>query len=115
MQPFGIETEILGEVSVMRLFGRMQLADTEEVETAVQTALERGRSKIVVDVTELACLHSAGIGMLLELSGTVRERGGRVVISGANAAMRDMLRTLGVERILDLRDTKDQAVKELRG
>jgi anti-sigma B factor antagonist len=115
MEPFGIETEDLGEISIMRLFGRMQLADTEGVEAAVKMALERGRSKIVVDLTELACLHSAGIGMLLELWGIVRQRGGTVLVAGANGAMRDMLRTLGVERILALRDTKDEAVKELRG
>ena len=113
MQPFGIDTEDKNDISVIRLYGRMQLADTELVESVAKAYLAKGGTKLIVDLTDLDCLHSAGIGLLLELTANVRERGGSVYITGAGEAILDTLRTLGVLPVLEIRDSQEDAIREL--
>ena len=61
-----------------------------ETEAMVQTLLDQGVRKLVLDLTHVDFVDSAGLGIIMRMFGEITERGGQFRISGP----RDQVRRL---------------------
>lgn len=60
------------------------------------------------------CADSYGLTVLLAADRHARERGGRMVAYGAGLTLRKTLRERGVDRVIDVRPSLADALRELR-
>lgn len=66
-----------GEVTVLSLSGQMTLDDGDlAFRRRVHDLVERGRTKIVVNLAGVTLIDSAGVGMMAAKLGTVKSKGG---------------------------------------
>jgi anti-sigma B factor antagonist len=66
-----------GEVTVLTLAGQITLDDGDLLfRSCVHDLIDRGRTKLVVDLGKVTYIDSAGVGMLAAKLKTVRENGG---------------------------------------
>jgi anti-anti-sigma factor len=71
-------------------------------------------SSVVMDLTSVTFLDSAGLGALVGGIRRVREDEGTVAVASGRSSTGRVLRTAGIDRIVPLTDTLDEAIKALK-
>jgi len=101
-----------GEVTILALDGQMLLDDGDLLfRLRIHDLIERGRTRVVLDMGGLTYIDSAGIGMIAGKLKTVRERGGDMKL--LNLTTRGQ-RVFGMAKLLLMFETfesEDMAVK----
>ena len=72
------------DLTVVELTGHLNLGnELMTVENAVKRVIDEGARKLVIDVTKLEYIDSAGIGMLVACNGQIERAGGKMRVAGA--------------------------------
>ena len=75
--PMEIVERRIGDVTILRLIGRLELDDGDIIlRDHVDGLMKEGRVNVVLDLTDVTRMDSAGIGMLVGKYMTVKNRGG---------------------------------------
>lgn len=113
--PFAVQQSLEGDVTVLSLEGYLDAHTAPEFERAVQTALDDGRVRLVVDGARLNYISSAGLGVFMGFIEEVRERGGDIKIAALVPKVRQVFDILGFQAIYDILDTRSAAVQRFAG
>ena len=107
-----IEEREYGDVTVLGLVGQVVLDDGDLVfRKRIHDLVERGRVKLVLDLSAVDYIDSAGIGMIVGKLKTVRERNGDMKLLKLNARG---IRVFGITKLVfvfETFDNEEQAVK----
>ena len=88
---------------VVEISGRLGLGNTlYSIEAAIRKLIDDGARKMVVDLTGLNYIDSAGIGMLIGCNGHMEQNGGRVRIAGAQGVVQKSFNIARIEAIVPL-------------
>lgn len=100
-------------VVVARLMGEIDLSNADALETAIAEATPNHALALILDVSALGYLDSAGIHLIYKLREKLRARGQslRLVIPPDSPA-NDALRLAGVSDNVDTAETLDAAMAE---
>ena len=58
--------------------------------------------RVVIDLTDVPFVDSAGLGALISGVRAVRERGGDILLAGAKPSVANLLRTTEIDQIVDV-------------
>jgi anti-sigma B factor antagonist len=87
--------------TLVRLAG---VIDDHEITTVRSAfAVARDGDPVTVDLSEVAFIDSAGLGALIGCIRRIRDAGGVATLVAPNAAMRELLRITGVDRVAHVR------------
>jgi anti-sigma B factor antagonist len=104
--------EHAGSVVVARVAGDVDMSNAADVGTALARAITNDKLALVLDLTEVDYLDSAGIHLIFDLQERLRVRGlalRLVVPEGSNA--RSSMRLAGVLRTIDVDPALDTALQ----
>jgi anti-sigma B factor antagonist len=104
----------VGEVVVVAASGVIDMLTAPQFEEALRAALEKKPEQLVVDLTEVEFLASAGMGVLV----AAHEEAGsatRLCVVAEGPATSRPLKLVGIADIVPLFATVDEAVASLRG
>ena len=79
-----------------------------ELRERVLSALDCGVRAIVLDLSPTDYVDSAGLGTLVLLTKRARDSGGRMVLSGLNDRVADLLRLTRLDQVLEQATTLDE-------
>ncbi|HEY2224484.1 STAS domain-containing protein [Actinomycetospora sp.] len=97
-------------VPVVTVVGDVDAESLGTVRAGVERALETGAPAVVLDLTRVVLLASAGMTMLLELTDDLRLRGSALLLAGSTRTVRRPLAVTGLDRALTLHDDLAAAV-----
>jgi anti-anti-sigma factor len=99
---------------VARITGEVDLSNAHEIRSALTAAIPSDSLALVLELTDVEHLDSAGIQLLYRLREDLRARGQslRLVIPRGSAA-HDALRLAGVSRYIQLAESVDAAIADL--
>jgi anti-sigma B factor antagonist len=97
-------------VLVVAVAGDVDSGSLGTVRGGVEEALEAGARAVVLDLTRVVLLASAGMTLLLELTDDLRLRGSVLLIAGSTRTVRRPLAVTGLDRALALYDDLPGAV-----
>jgi len=99
---------------VAHITGEVDLSNVEEIGTALIDAIPNDSPALVIELSDVEHLDSAGIQLIYRLRQDLRARGQtlRLVIPQGSAA-HDALRLAGVSTYIQLAETVDEALAEL--
>ncbi len=102
-----------GRVVIAQVIGEVDLSNADMVEAAIVEATPNHALALILDVTGLGYLDSAGIHLVYKLREKLRARGQalRLVIPPESPA-NDALRLAGVPRNVETADTLEAALAE---
>lgn len=104
------------DIKVLVLAGRLSLGNAlMSLESSVRRLIDEGARKLVVDLSGLIQVDSAGIGMLVTCSGLVERRGGRMRIAGSSGLVMESFELVHMDRIVPLDASVDAACVHLNG
>jgi anti-sigma B factor antagonist len=104
-----------GDVVVAHLSGEVDMSNAEGIGSAVLEATGNETLGVVLDLTEVRYLDSAGIYVVFGMRSRLRARGQvlRLVIPAASP-VDDALRLAGVQRHVDVVETVDEGVQAVQ-
>jgi anti-sigma B factor antagonist len=106
-----LERDVDG-VTVLALDGPLLLEDGElSLRDAVNRLAAAGRVRIVLDLTHVTRIDSAGIGMLVSKFLTAFRGGGRLTLLHPTPRVLEMLRMTRLSSVFDIYDSEEDAVR----
>ena len=110
-QPFSVQRTEEGDISVLALEGFLDAHTAPIFEQAIQSELDNGRRRLVVDGQRLSYISSAGLGVFMGFIEQIRQEGGDLKICGLNQRVRQIFEILGFQAIYDMLDTVPDAIR----
>ena len=109
--PFSVSTSCEGDLSIVRVGGFVDAHTARQFEQAIQSELDAGRYKIVVDCARLTYISSAGLGVFMGFVEETREHGGDIKVCGLAPKVREIFDMLGFSAVFDLADDVADAAR----
>lgn len=99
-----------GGVSILVLSGQLTTGGDEELREAIDTILASGRSRILIDFTDVTFMDSSGIGELVASYRTVKRLGGQLKILNPTQRVQDSLDLMRLLPIFEIFDDEAKAI-----
>ena len=99
--PFSVETALASDHAVVSLEGYVDAHTAPQFEQAVQSVIDQGQHKIIVNCEKLSYISSAGLGVFMGFIEEVRDEGGDIKICGLSEKVKQPFEILGFESLYD--------------
>jgi anti-sigma B factor antagonist len=101
-----LEHQIVDGIAVVYLTGKLQggTPDSQEMKDTVQKLLDAGVKNIVLDLAAVKRMHSSGLGVLISLLTSIRNRGGDLKLAAINETMEGILAVTKLNSIFEAFD-----------
>lgn len=113
-----VERSETGGVVVFSLAGNepveIDTANHEEFRAGFKAALEQADRRVVLDLSRVRFLDSAGMGSLLALRKLLAQQQGELVLAGMNRSVREIFSMVGFDVIFRTYAQLDQAVSSFQ-
>jgi len=102
-------------IAVVRLSGGLTLGTSLKIaDCQIQAAIEDGVSKLVIDLTDVEYVDSAGLGMLMYAYGMLNEKKGTLRLCGVTARVLSLLKMTKTDMLLPIDKSLDESLAALR-
>ena len=109
------EENLDDERHVVAVRGEIDLFTAPELKTAVVNAIESGRTRLVVDLSETTFLDSTALGVLIGALKRLRSRDGVMTLVNRDANIAKTFEITGLDQIFTIAETREAAVAALDG
>lgn len=113
-----LETEVFEiepDITVVSCSGRFTLGTQLKLtETMINTLIQKGVRKLVIDLTHTEIMDSAGLGMLMHVFGELEQAGGTMRVAGANERVANVFQVTHTNAILTIDRDLMASVKALK-
>lgn len=103
-QPLGNDAIVINPGKVM------DNSNANEMLEIICSAQAEGRNNIILDLSNLEFLSSAGVGSIIGSIETSREAGGDIILCGVSDKIRHILEVLDLEDYLSLKPSVQNAI-----
>jgi anti-sigma B factor antagonist len=108
-----LEIRMADDVAVVMLEGTIDSRTAPALEGRLRD-LPAKHAKILISMSAVDFLSSAGLRLLLLLYRQVKSRGGQIALVDVSEDIRDVMSTTGFLQFLTLADTEEHGLAELR-
>jgi anti-sigma B factor antagonist len=107
-----LEERIVGHVAIVKVTGDITLNKGGDVllKDKVQSLIQQGHKSLLVDLSGVSYVDSAGLGELVQAYATTKNRGGALKLLNVTKRLRDLL---VVTKLLTVFDTFDNEAAAL--
>ena len=89
-----IHVEHSGGITIVEMLGELDSVTAPSVQEQILPLAQKG-SRVLLDMSAVAYMSSAGLRMLLLLYRRINDNAGKVVIAGLNDSVRDIMSITG--------------------
>src|SRR6058998_1092934 len=107
------EDPLDGDRHVVAVRGEIDLFTAPELKQKLTDAIEGGRSRIVVDLSDTTFLDSTALGVLIGAVKRLRSRDGALTIVNTDQNIAKTFEITGLDQIFTIRPTRDEAIEAL--
>lgn len=107
--PLITETSANG-VDVLEINGRLDFGTSDQLQKAVEAALERGSTRLVIDCKGLNYVSSSGLRVFILAGKQFKAGGGKLTISGLSPMVYKVFEISGLPAVLDIVGTREEAL-----
>jgi stage II sporulation protein AA (anti-sigma F factor antagonist) len=109
-----VAQERIGEVVIVKAKGKFYSNAASAAEKSFAAALDDGIPRLVIDLTELDYISSAGLRVLLKLAKQAQRANGKVVLFGLQPVVREVFSITAFDKIFSIHSEQDAAVAAVR-
>ncbi len=97
-------------VAVVQPVGRVDSNTSAEFETELRRLLDSGHFNLVLDLSKIDFLSSAGLRVIVSSMKTARKNGGDVCVAEANARAGEVMKLAGLDAVIEMHPTREAAI-----
>jgi anti-sigma B factor antagonist len=107
-----IDQKASGDVTVIKITGDITLNQGGDVllKDKIQSLLQQGQKKLVLDLGGVSYVDSAGLGQLVQIHATARNNGGSLRIANVTKRLKDLLVVTKLVTVFDSYDSEAEAL-----
>lgn len=107
-----LEQRIVGQVAIVKVTGDITLNKGGDVllKDKVQSLIQQGQKNLLLDLSGVSYVDSAGLGELVQAYATTKNRGGALKLLGITKRIKDLLVVTKLLTVFDTFDTEADAV-----
>jgi len=109
-----VRTQVSGNVLIFLCDGRIVFGDEGSVLRERIGNVLQGTAKVVVNLKGVDYIDSGGLGILVGLLVSARNRGGELTLVSPRERVKDVLRNTNLDRIFRVYANNDEAVAAFR-
>jgi anti-anti-sigma factor len=102
-----------GNVVVMSLKGRLDAVASSEFETRLSDWISKGDNNFLLNFGDLEYISSAGLRIILATSKKLKERKGKIFLTGLHGPVEEVFKISGFMSIFRVFATAEAALKEI--
>lgn len=108
-----IQVERLEQATIISIDGQLNAATTAVIQNDVLAAAQAGQ-RILLDMSRVTYLSSAGLRMLLLLYRRIRENNGFMVLAGLSEEITDIMQITGFLDLFKIFENRNSALQALK-
>ena len=101
------------DIFVLNVIGDIDASSSIELDSAINSSLEEGHRRILVDCKSLNYISSAGLGVFMSYIEEFESKKITLVLCNLNEKVQSVFEILGLDQLLKITDNKDQAKRFL--
>jgi anti-sigma B factor antagonist len=111
-----IEQRTSGDVAIVGISGDITLSKGGDVllKDKIQSLLQQGHRKIVLDMGKVSYVDSAGLGQLVQVYATTSHLGGSLKLLNLTKRLRDLLVLTKLLTVFDAYDSESEAIASFK-
>jgi anti-anti-sigma factor len=95
------ERRIEPDITVLGLTGKLALGrESQRIETIVDDLIKNGYGRVILDMTGVDYIDSAGVGLVALTAGRLKESGGKLVVVAGEGRVLTLLKMTQVVQIV---------------
>jgi anti-anti-sigma factor len=106
-------TGLPGGVSCVQLNGRLDTSGADAIGTRFTAAVAAAGRPTIVDLSQVSFLSSMGIRLLIANARTLHQKGGRMVLFGAQPMVQEILDGVALDQIVPVVASESAALARL--
>jgi anti-sigma B factor antagonist len=105
-------TRELGEITIVDIKGRITIGEGNVMLREIMVGLlEKGKKHVLLNMTDVTHLDSAGIGELVRSHTSVRKQGGQLKLASVSKKVQELLQKTMLLAVFDVHQDETSAVK----
>lgn len=112
-ESFRTEVERTTGACIVRLFGSAGMEHAEDLRRQLLELPGAGSARVVLDLSELHFINSAGLGAFIALYRKCHELNGQVALASPRRAVDQVLRVTNLDRLMPIYPNVETALKQL--
>lgn len=111
-----IEQKVTGDVTVITVNGDITLNAGGDVllKDKIQSLLQQGQKKLVLDLGGVSYVDSAGLGQLVQIHATTKNNGGALRLANVTKRLKDLLVVTKLVTVFDSYDSQADALASFK-
>ena len=111
-----LEQRIIGQVAVVKVTGDITLNKGGDVllKDKVQSLIQQGQKNILLDLSGVSYVDSAGLGELVQAYATTKNRGGALKLLSVTKRLKDLLVVTKLLTVFDTYDTEADGIASFK-
>lgn len=97
-------------VAVVQPVGRVDSNTSAEFEAEMRRLLDSGHMNLVLDLSKIDFLSSAGLRVIVSSMKNARKNGGNVCVAEANARAAEVMKLAGLDSVIEMHPTREAAI-----
>jgi len=99
-----LEERVSGDVTIITITGEITLSAGGDVQLKdkIQSMLQQGRKKILLDMGNVSYVDSAGLGQLVQATVTATKNGGKLKLLNLTKRLNDLLVVTKLSTVFDI-------------
>jgi anti-anti-sigma factor len=107
-----VEISTQGTVTIARvLWEKVSAREVEVMQPEILSSLQNP-TRLVIDLSAVELLASAGLGMLITFHKKAQENGGKMLVTGIAAPIFEVMKMTHLHKLLKVEESVDAAVKK---
>jgi len=101
----------LQDASVVTISESIDCADSDTLETLLNNLIDSGKTRLVIDLTDMDFICSTGLGVLVKTFTCLRQCGGFLRLARPRPPIVKLIKTTGLHRLFAIYDSVERAVR----
>lgn len=110
-----ISSVLEDEHYLITIDGDVDASSSIRLDEAISEAVQDGQQQILIDCVNLNYISSAGLGVFMSYIEELKAKNIRMVLFGLSDKVENVFKVLGLDQLLSIEETKDQAKQQAHG
>lgn len=102
-----------GDVIVVRVQGRLDAASSPQLEKKLNAIVESGHFKMILNLSGVDYLSSAGMRLMLSVSKKLKHLEGKVVACSLSEDVMDVIKMAGFHQVLEIYPSEEESFNHI--
>jgi anti-anti-sigma factor len=107
------QVEEKGDVIVVRVKGRLDAASSPQLEKKINSIIESGHFKLILNLAGVDYLSSAGMRLMLSISKKLKHLEGKVIACNVNDDVMEVIKMAGFHQVLEFYPSEEECFNHI--